>query len=105
MDADIRENPSIYGIASAAPNIDFRRVVNLNVFFSRNAETITTSLDNPQDWQAGDIVVFWHHTAICSDKRNSSGIPYIIHHGNAVEGAVEADHMERYEIIGHYRWN
>ncbi|MCI1958668.1 MAG: DUF1287 domain-containing protein [Clostridia bacterium] len=105
VDTDIANNKDAYGIETPDPNIDFRRVNNLKIFFDRNAESLNTSLDNPQDWQAGDIVVFTKHIAICSDKRNSNGIPFIIHHSNIVEGATEADEMGKYTIVGHYRWN
>lgn len=105
VDADIAAHGEDYGITSPDPNIDFRRVANLKVFFAKYGESLTTSLDNPEDWQAGDIVIFEKHIAICSDKRNEDGLPFIIHHGNVVEGAVEANELQNYVIVGHYRWN
>lgn len=103
VDTDIKKNKDNYTINKADPNIDFRRVINLNVFFQHNAELLTTNLDDPEQWQAGDIVVFTKHIAICSDKRNKNGIPFIIHHGT--KGAREANEIGKYKIIGHYRWN
>ncbi len=44
------------------------------------------------------------HIALCSDLRRADGIPWIIHHGNAIEGALEADQMGRQTVTGHYRW-
>lgn len=89
------------------PNIDFRRVKNLMVFFEKNSEGLTTDLNSIEDWQAGDIVIFSdHHMGIVSDKRNKKGIPYLIH--NASQPNREEDTLERWAkkgISGHYRWH
>lgn len=106
VDDDIAQHLEAYNtIQEVDTNIDFRRVKNLNIFFKRKAQNLTLSLEKPEKWQAGDIVVFENHIAICSDKRNAKGIPFIIHHGNWIRGAVEANEMEHYTIIGHFRWN
>lgn len=106
VDRDIAENPDAYPeIEKPDPNIDFRRVRNLRIFFERNAESLPLDLKNPSDWQPGDIVVFEGHIGICSDKRNFRGVPYLIHHGNIVSGAVEADEMRYFTVVGHYRWH
>lgn len=101
VDSHIAENPELYP-DEADPNIDFRRVKNLSIFFEHNAQSLTTSTDDPESWQPGDIVVYENHIAICSDKRNKNGLPFIIHHGPL--GAREADELESKDIIGHYRW-
>lgn len=103
VDKDIAENLEAYTtIDEPDPNIDFRRVVNLKIFFDRKAISLPTDFDNPQDWQPGDIVVFESHIAICSDKRNQDGIPFIIHAG--VKSAREKNEIRNYKIVGHYRW-
>ena len=106
VDADIAANREEYekygGVGDK--NIDFRRVRNLLVFFGRHAQSLTTSKERPSDWMPGDIVIFDGHIAICSDVRNPKGMPYIIHHGNLHDGAVEADEMGRFEIVGHFRY-
>lgn len=106
IDEDIKNNTQEYNIETIDPNIDFRRVDNLKVFFERKAKNLTIDLSNPKDWQPGDIVIFdfttSRHIAICSDKRNSHGLPYILHHNSY--GARESDRLEKYKIIGHYRW-
>lgn len=106
VDADIAAAPEAYfsGGEKADPNIDFRRVRNLLVFFRRHAEELPTSFENPADWAPGDIVIFDGHIAICSDKRSASGIPYIIHHGNIIRGAVEADEIRLMPVVAHFRW-
>lgn len=103
VDSHISANLELYDdIESPDPNIDFRRVKNLKVFFENNAENLTTDYASPEEWQPGDIIVFENHIAICSDKRNSDGIPFIIHHNRF--GAKEANDMDNYKIEGHYRW-
>ena len=107
VDADIAACPEAYPqITTPDGNIDFRRVENLDSFFTRHAQVLTCSLDDPAQWQPGDIVTFNNsqHVAICSDKRTEEGIPWIIHHGNPVEEAVEKDQMGRFTVTGHYRW-
>lgn len=101
VDGHIAENPELYP-DEADPNIDFRRVKNLYIFFEQTAQSLTIDTSYPEEWQPGDIVVYENHIAICSDKRNKNGLPFIIHHGPL--GAREADELESKDIIGHYRW-
>jgi len=104
VDSDITAHLNEYtSISKPDPNIDFRRVNNLEIFFQRNADKLTTSFKNPEDWQAGDIVIFPNHIGICSDKRNKKGIPFLIHHGNN-KGAREANDIPHLKVVGHYRW-
>jgi hypothetical protein len=104
VDEDIEANRSAYPeISEPDPNIDFRRVKNLKVFFDRNATVLTTDLKDLESWQPGDIVVFTSHIAIVSDRRNAKGYPFIIHHGPG--GAREKNEIENYTIVGHYRWD
>lgn len=100
---DIKNETNDYLINNPDKNIDFRRVKNLNVFFKNNAIVLTNDLKEIDEWQGGDIVVFTNHIAIVSDKRNRQGIPYIIH--NAGQPVYEEDAINRYRIVGHYRWN
>ena len=107
VDADVQANRSRYdNIDTVDPNIDFRRVSTLDRFFAAHAQVLTNSFDDPSQWQPGDIVVFGdtEHIAICSDKRNVMGLPYIIHHGTLEEGPVEVDAIFRHPVSGHYRW-
>lgn len=104
VDADIAANPDAYpGVETPDPNIDFRRVRNLKVFFDRNAESLPLTFDNPADWQPGDIVVIGKsHIAVCSDKRNQDGISFILHHDG--RGAREKNELTDYTVVGHYRF-
>lgn len=108
VDADIAAHPEHYPhIDAADPNIDFRRVNMLDCFFSYHAQSLTCEFDDPAQFQSGDILIFGDrdHIAICSDKRNLVGMPYIIHHGSLEDGPIEANHIYRHEVTGHYRWH
>ncbi len=112
VDADIRRNPGAYPRAAKPdPNIDFRRVPNLRVFFSRHWQTLpaVTLLDKTANlnlWQPGDIVTFGppDHVAILSDRRNSAGFPLLLH--NDAPWASEEDSFAAWAakgLTGHYR--
>ena len=100
----IKENQELYNIKQIDKKIDFRRVVNLNVYFKNTAIVLTTDIYKIEEWQGGDIVVFKRHIGIISNKRNKKGIPYVIHHANPYQIHYEEDILEsRDDIIGHYR--
>lgn len=104
VSADIQSAPEAYGIATPDPNIDFRRVVNLQVWFSRHAAALTTDLSDPAAWQAGDIVIWENHIGIISDHRNRKGIPFVLHHYSPAQVSYEEDVLETWgTIVGHYR--
>jgi len=104
VNEDILNNPDDYNISNVDKNIDFRRVVNLKVYFDHTAISLTTDINDISEWQGGDIVVFKKHIGIVSDKRNKKGINYLIHHANIYQKYYEEDVLESYDdIIGHYR--
>lgn len=109
IDNDIKNNRSAYKrISKPDPNIDFRRVYNLKVFFSRHGTSLTLDPLDYQEWMQGDVVVFGNnHIALVSNRRNSKGISYIIH--NAGQLFFEEDALVSYnkktKISGHYRFN
>lgn len=109
VDADIAANTVLYPRVAGKPdpNIDFRRVPNLKVFFERYGQSLTTDTDKISEWQPGDIVIYegnYTHVAIVSDKRNGYGVPWIIHHGG--EGyEYEENRLRLKQITGHYRFD
>jgi uncharacterized protein YijF (DUF1287 family) len=114
MDKDIAENTELYPRVGGSPdpNIDFRRVPNQSVFFERYAESLTTAvkkgdIDNLEQWQPGDIVVFlggdFDHVGIVSDKRTKDGIPYIIHNTYPFASEIKLTSFKS-PITGHFRW-
>lgn len=105
VDEDRRENPEGYADEVIDANIDFRRVRNLIVFFERHAEKLTGDLNEIDQWQGGDIVIFKNHIGLVSDRRNAKGIPYLIHHISPFQRYYEEDVLEsRTDMVGHYRF-
>jgi Uncharacterized protein conserved in bacteria len=114
VDTDIRENLSKYPRVGGKtdPNIDFRRVPNLMVFFRRHGLELTKEIkpgdaENLSLWQAGDIVTYDYpheHIAIISNRRRPDGVPYILH--NAGPTASETDQLISWpsQITGHFRF-
>jgi uncharacterized protein len=110
IDADMEIHPERY-IHESDPNINYRRVRNVKVFLDYFAESLTIETDSEHisEWMPGDIVTYdqipgslWH-IAIVSDKKNSDGIPFLIH--NYSFGVVENDKLTKWPapISGHYR--
>ena len=105
-DADIAARPAAYpDIAAPDPNIDFRRVGNLHVFFETYAVSLTTDVSAIEEWQPGDIVIFGSdsHIGIVSDKRNAKGQPYILH--NAGQWRREENLFPRRTPTAHFRFS
>lgn len=102
---DVEKHPDAYEIDQPDPNIDYRRVKNLRVYFDRHAQSLTTDVSDVEEWQGGDIVIFRKHIGIVSDRRNKNGVPYVIHHYSPRQRTYEQDILERCsDIVGHYRW-
>lgn len=105
MKKHFSDYPKRYGLTKPDRNIDHRRVPNQIVFMNKFAKKQTTSTINGRDWLPGDIV-YWKmtptmdHCGIVSNRRNSDGLPYVIHNGGS---CVEEDALDRWPIVGHYR--
>jgi uncharacterized protein YijF (DUF1287 family) len=99
--------PQKWGLIRPDPNIDHRRVPNQMTFFQRHGLSLTCEVEGHLDeWQWGDIV-YWRfnngeeHCGVISDRKHRSGRPLVIHNAGI---AVEEDCLERWEIIGHFRY-
>lgn len=104
VNADIRAHPQDYNVDTPDENIDFRRVRNLKVYFSRTAIPLTTDIYDIDQWQGGDIVIFESHIGVVSDHRNDRGVAYVIHHATPWQESYEQDILEhRDDIVRHYR--
>ncbi|WP_258280687.1 MULTISPECIES: DUF1287 domain-containing protein [unclassified Clostridium] len=113
IDEDIKSNIKLYPRVDEKPdpNIDFRRVPNQDIFFSRHAQSLTTEVksrnaENLKEWQPGDIVVFtkgYEHIGIISNKRDKNGIPYVIHNTKPHASILKLSYFTS-PIHGHYRW-
>lgn len=102
---DRLDHPDDYENEAIDKDIDFRRVRNLLIYFRRTAIELTTDLNEKDEWQGGDIVIFPGHIGVVSDRRNRKGIPLLIHHGSNVQLSYEQDILESRanEIIAHFR--
>ena len=97
--------PPIWGLTVPDRNIDHRRVPNLEAFFKRQGWALPISA-KPPDYQPGDIVTctvppHLPHIMIVSDRKNGTGIPFVIH--NIGAGVREEDRLFEFELTGHYR--
>lgn len=109
---DMRRNfkayPQLWGLKGPDPNIDHRRVQNQMCFFERHGATLTLSVAPAAraEWRWGDVV-YWRfpggqlHCGIVSDRVGRSGLPLVIHNAGL---AQEEDCLDRWEIIGHFRY-
>jgi len=91
----------LYGTDKLDPNIDHRRVKNIQVYLKSRGYQIKGN------FKPGDIVVWklpgsnLDHIGVCSNKLNAKGEPYIIH--NVGAGAKEEDVLRSYNIVDHFR--
>lgn len=105
MRANFRVYPKRWGLGGPDPNIDHRRVPNLQTWFRRQGWAVAVSPD-PAHYRPGDLVS-WDlgrgvpHIGIVSERRTAGGVPLVIH--NIGEGAREEDILFAYRVTGHYR--
>lgn len=107
VDADIAARPWAYPhIETPDPNIDFRRVKNLSIFFKTYAQSLTTDITDISQWQPGDIVIFGDdvHIGIISDYRNADGVAFVLHNGGSNPDREE-DALSHDVVTGHYRFD
>jgi uncharacterized protein YijF (DUF1287 family) len=97
----------LWGLKKPDTNIDHRRVPNLQVFFTRQGQSLPVS-DIPQDYRPGDLVTWLlpgdlPHIGIVTDRLDSgSGNPLIVH--NIGQGPRIEDRLFAFKITGHYRY-
>ena len=99
--------PRRWGMGRPDPNIDHRRVPNLQVFFRRHGRALPVSAD-PADYAPGDLVTQMlpgnlPHIAIVSTERSADGKrPLVVH--NVGAGAKREDTLFAWPITGRYRF-
>lgn len=107
MRANFRAYPRQWGLARPDPNIDHRRVPNLQRFFSRQRRALPVSASGA-DYRAGDVVSWklpngLDHIGVVSRLRSDDGErPRVVH--NIGQGAREEDVLFAWPQTGHYRW-
>ncbi len=108
---DMRDNfdayPDHWGLAKPDPNIDHRRVPNLQTYFSRHGTSLPVS-DNPSNYRPGDLVTWMlpgnlPHIGIVVDRTSDDGRRYMLVH-NIGSGPKLEDMLFDYPITGHYRF-
>jgi len=99
--------PKIWGLRRPDPNIDHRRVPNLEVFFERRGAALPVTSD-PSAFRPGDVVT-WRlpdgrpHIGIVTTRRSGQGVSLIAH--NIGWGPKVEDMLFAFEISGHFRWD
>ena len=100
--------PRTWGLKRPDPNIDHRRVLNLETYLRRRGFRRNGSFV-PADFAPGDIVSWrlpggYPHIGLVSDRKSAdgSGRPLVIH--NVGAGAKEEDVLYAWPQAGHFRW-
>lgn len=101
MRAHFSHYPRLWGLKKPDPNIDHRRVPNLQTFFSRHGSALEPS-DRATDYLPGDLVAWdlngrglWHIGVIIGEDR-------FVH--NIGGGQVADRGLFQWKVIGHYRY-
>jgi uncharacterized protein len=97
-----------YGLAHPDPNIDHRRVPNQMAFFRRHGKTLPKETTGAAlaAWKPGDFV-YWKyverldHCGVISNDVGPRGLPLVIHNLGICR---QADCLDAWPIIGHYRY-
>lgn len=108
MQGNFASYPKKWGLTSPDANIDHRRVLNLQTFFTRKGKSLPIT-DKPNDYKPGDVVA-WHldnrgttHIGLVSNNWNENTKRYSIIH-NIGGGTNLEDVLFDWKIIGHYRY-
>jgi len=119
---DIKENFDQYKIKEiwnrsfCDPDIDYRRIQNLEIFFNKNAKILdilfnASDEQNLNSWLPGDVVFFdmdrnsySDNVGIISDNTTRDGVPKVIYNYIDPGYTVEKDILKEKTITGHYRF-
>lgn len=105
MKANFERYPRRWELDAPDPNIDHRRVPNIETYFERQGWRVPVSAEG-RDYVPGDVVT-WSvsgrpHIGIVTAEPADSGTRYLIVH-NIGRGARVEDVLFRFEITGHFR--
>jgi len=119
---DIKDNfdqyplREIWNQAVCDPNIDYRRIQNLEIFFKRNAKVLDILFNASDDrnlssWLPGDVIFFdmdrdgySDNVGIISDNTTRDGVPKVIYNYIEPGYTVEKNILKEKIITGHYRF-
>jgi uncharacterized protein len=105
MRANFAHYPKLWHLTKPDPNIDHRRVPNLETFFTRRGAALRPSTA-AEAYRSGDIVS-WRldnglpHIGVVSSQRAPSGRYRVVH--NIGAGARSEDVLFAWRIVGHFR--
>ena len=107
MRASFSAYPDYWGLTQPDPNIDHRRVPNLQRYFERHGSDLPVT-DNAADYRPGDLVTWMlpgnlPHIGIVVDLRAAGSARHLIVH-NIGSGPKVEDILFRFPITGHYRY-
>lgn len=109
MEKNFRVYPQLWVASGPDPNIDHRRVQNLQRFFSHKGQILSTGSD-PSTYKPGDIVVWaltnaadMHVGIIVPGPSGSGETPWVVHHP-AGSGVQWEEAVFQYQILGHFRY-
>ena len=107
MKAHFNDYPSLWDLKSPDPNIDHRRVQNLQRFFTRNGQKLEATR-NEADYQPGDIVVWTlangqpHIGIVVPGPGERRHEPWVVHN---LSSSPKWEHaLIDFPIDGHYRY-
>jgi len=98
------------------PNIDYRRIQNLEIFFERNAKILDIYLNasdekNLNSWLPGDVIFFdmdgdgySDNAGIITNNTTRSGVPKVVYNYIVPGYTAERDILKEKIITGHYRF-
>jgi uncharacterized protein YijF (DUF1287 family) len=108
---DMKKNFSAYpkqwGLSRPDPNIDHRRVPNLQTFFKRHSAALPVTTD-PADYLPGDLITctvppHLPHIAMVVPAPDGGTTPWVVH--NIGRGPKLEDRLFEFPLTGHYRWH
>lgn len=108
MQQHYRSYPQIYDQYAPDTNIDHRRIANLQRFFERKGEVLSTARES-KDYHPGDIVI-WQlnsgekHIGIIVPSPNSVANDACVIHFDKAKGVKWEDILFNFDIVGHFRY-
>ena len=97
-----------WGLTKPDPNIDHRRVYNLQAFFKRHKAELPRSR-NPRDYKPGDLVTWmvgpsFPHIGVVVNKPSKADPNRLMISHNIGAGPMIEDILFRFPMTGHYRY-
>ena len=108
MAANFAAYPKKWGLAKTDPNIDHRRVPNLQTYFSRKGRSLPIT-SSASGYLPGDVVSWdlngqgMTHIGLVSNLRDERSGRYLIFH-NIGAGTRAENRLFEWKITGHYRY-